>query len=271
MVFSEGALGFLNLSLLLLILTSVHHLLSSQSIDLLFPELTLDLSLFSSLVSMSLVDLGLARLSHGSDRSLRLVFDLVTISAIFHIVKHLVLAHLVFFSRSDLAFEDLLEVIDVIGEEFRHLWHSESGDIRACSHCLHCELLEVQVVVELFLDLIQLDSVLLDFPLLLFLRLFNLRFRSLYQHVKEVWINVEILLGDLDHILYLLVLLHDLDESLPEALDLSPHTSLLLLSDLKLAVLLSSEFGLLDGVNGLVFDVRGSSGHVERVNQIGSI
>ena len=263
-VLAEGALGLLNLGLLLLVLASVHHLLRSQSVNLLLPELALNFPLFSPLVSMGFVDLCLAWLADSSHSCLCLVLDFVIVRSVFHIVEHLVFAHLIFLPCCDLTLEDLLKLIDVVREHLRHLRHSECGNVCSSAHGFYRELLEVKDIVELLFDLIQSNSISLDFPLLFFFGFFNLCLRPFNKHVKEVRINVEILLGHLNYIFDLLVLLHDLDESLPETIDLAPDSALLLLSDLEFAILLSSQLGLLDGVDALVFNVLSACWQVER-------
>lgn len=178
---------------------------------------------------------------------------------------------MIFFTSSNLALKDLLELIDVVGEEVRHLGHSEGRYVRSGSHGFDCEFLEVKNVIELLLDLVELDCVFLNLPLFFFLSLFNLGFRSFDQHIEEVWINVEILLCHLDDVFNLLVFLDNLGEALAQALDLTSDASLLLLCDLELAVLLRSQLGLLDGIDGLVSDVHRASWHVERVGEVALI
>ena len=271
MILSKGSLGLLNFRLLLLILTTIHHFLSSQSVDLLFAELSLDFTLFSPLVSMRFVDFSLTRRADCCDGGLRLVLNLVAIGPIIHVVEHLVLAHLILLTSGNLTLQDLLELIDVVREHIRHLWHSKGRDIGPSTHGFHRELLEVKDVVELFLDLVKLYSVFLDLPLLLLLGLLNLSLRALYEHIKEVRVNVEILLGNLNDLLYFLVLLHNLDEALTEAPNLGPDASLFLLSNLQLAVFLGAQLGLLDRVNRLIRDISRASGQINSLLEVAAV
>ena len=142
-ILAEGALGLFNFSLLLFVLTAVHHFFCSKPVNLLFSKLTLDFPFFPSLVSVSLVDLSLPGLVIRCDGCLCFVFDLSAIGAIVHIVEHLVFTHLILFSRSNLALENLLELINVIGQEVGHLGYSEGCNVSTSAHCLNCELLEV--------------------------------------------------------------------------------------------------------------------------------
>ena len=173
-VLAEGAAGLLNFRLLSLVLTTVHDLLGAKTIDLLLAKLTLDLPLLATLVSVGLLLLARARADSGSHGSgLRLVLGLVALVAAIHVVEaHLVAVHLVLLLLSNLALQDLLEVVDVVGKEVRHLWLTEGRDVGIGAHSLDGELLEVENIVELLLHLVKLDSVLFDLPLLLSFCLF---------------------------------------------------------------------------------------------------
>ena len=118
MVFTKSALGFFDFSLLTLVFTAVHNFFRAKFVDLLFPKLTLDLSLFSSLVSMSLVDLGLSSLVVSSDGCLCFVLDFVAIATFVHVVEHLVFTHVILvISSCDLTLKNFLELVDVIAKE----------------------------------------------------------------------------------------------------------------------------------------------------------
>ena len=118
-VLAEGASCLFDLSLLVLVLTSVHNLLGTQFIDRLLTGLACNLTLFTALVSVGLVHLGLARASRSNGTGLGLFLAFIAIVSAFHMVKaHLVLTHLVFLLGSDLALKDLLEFVDVVREEF---------------------------------------------------------------------------------------------------------------------------------------------------------
>lgn len=153
-VLAKGALGLLNFGLLTLVLAAVHDLLSAQLVDLLLAQLSLDLSLLSPLVSVCLMDLSLPRSTNGGCGCFGFVLRALIIATLIHVVKHLVLSHVLLLPRSNLAFKDFLELVYVVGEEVRHLGNPEGGDIGSCSHCLDGELLEVEDVIELFLNLV---------------------------------------------------------------------------------------------------------------------
>ena len=271
MVFTESALGFLDLSLFVLVFATVHDFLGLQLIDLLLSELALDLSLLSTLVSMCLVNLDSAGLVTSLDGILRLVLGYSAISGVVHAAEHLVLSHAFLFTSGNLRLKNLLEVVDVVGKELRHLWHSECLHVSASSHGFDSELLEVKDVEELFLNLIQLNCVLFNLPLFFSLGLLNLGFRSLDQHIEEIRVDVEVLLGHLDDVFDFLVLIDDLREAITERSNLSTYLSFLLLSDLKLTVLFGTELGLLDGVDRLIHDVLGLLGDSKSLTEVASI
>ena len=124
---------------------------------------------------MGLVNFSSAWLSSCGGSSLVLILGaFVTFSAFIHVNTHVLIAHLVLLTSSNLTLKDLLELIDIVGKEVRHFGHAEGLHIRSRSHGLDRELLEIKDVIELFLDLVELNSVLFNFPLFFFLCLLNL-------------------------------------------------------------------------------------------------
>ena len=263
-VFSEGAPSFIDLGFFALVLTSVHDFFCSQLINLFLAVFTLNFSFFSALVGMCLVDFSLTWLSDLGKVDLRLVLGtLVAISTVLDIVQQGIVTHLLVLFSCDFVLEDFLEFGNVVGQELRHLRHSESGDVGFSAHGLDGTFLEVKDVVELFLNLVKLHSVLLDLPLLFLLCLFDFLFRTINEHIEEVRVDVEVLFSHLNDIFDFLVFLNNLGEALSKALDFIPDDSFFLLSDLQFPVLFSSQFGLLDGVDFLVFYILGVRRNLE--------
>ena len=185
-------------------------------------------------------------------------------------VDYVVLVHLVFLFCSDFAFENLFELIDVVSKEFRHLRDSECGDEGTRAHGFHRPFLEVEDVVELLFNFIQFHCIFLDFPLFLLLCLFDLLFRPLYKLVEVFWVDIEVLFLDLDHIFYFFVLLDDFREAISQLFNFRPDLSLLFFGNLKLPVFFSSELGLLNGIQALIFDVV-AGWDLERWRQVCSV
>ena len=130
---------------------------------------------------MSFVHLCLSRLANNCCSDFGLFFGaLVSFSSVFSIVVVVVLVHLVVLLGLDLALQDLLELVDIVRQKLRHLRHPERRHIAISPHGLHRELLEVKDIVELLFDLVQLDSVLLDFPLFFLFSLLDFLFRPVY-------------------------------------------------------------------------------------------
>ena len=247
MILTEGASSFLNLGLFALVFSPVHDLLGLQLVDLLLSGLTRELTFFTALVSMGLVDFSLAWLGSSDGSSLVLILGaFVTFSTFIHVDAHILIAHLVLLASSNLALKDLLELIDIISEEVRHFGNAEGLHISSRSHGLDRELLEIKDVIELLLDLVELNSVPLNIPLFLLLCLFNLGLGPFDQHIEEVRVNVEVLLGHLNDLLDFLVLGNYISEAVTKAINLASDNLLLLLGDLELAVLFRPQLCLLD-------------------------
>ena len=247
MILTKGASRLLNLGFFLLVLASIHDLLGLQLVNLFLSDLTRNLTLFTALVSMGLVNLRCALLGSRNCSSLVLILgSFVTFSTFIHVVEHLIIAHLVLLASCNLTLKDLLELIDVVSEEVRHFGHAEGLHISSGSHGLDSEFLEIKDIIELLLDFIELDSVLLNFPLFLFLCLFDLGLGPFNQHIKEVRVDVEVLLGNLNNLLDFFILVNYSSEALTKVVNLASNNLFLLLSNLKLTILFSSQLSLLD-------------------------
>ena len=247
MILTKCASCLLNLGFFLLVLASIHDLLGLQLVNLFLSDLTRNLTLFTALVSMGLVNLRCALLGSRNCSSLVLILGpFVTFSTFIHVVEHLIIAHLVLLASCNLTLKDLLELIDVVSEEVRHFGHAEGLHISSSSHGLDSEFLEIKDIIELLLDFIELDSVLLNFPLFLFLCLFDLGLGPFNQHIKEVRVDVEVLLGHLNNLLDFFILLNDSSEALSKVVNLASNNLFLFLSYLKLTILFSSQLSLLD-------------------------
>ena len=247
MILTKGASCLLNLGFFLLVLASIHDLLGLQLVNLFLSDLTRNLTLFTALVSMGLVNLRCALLGSRDCSSLVLILgSFVTFSTFVHVVEHLIIAHLVLLASCNLTLKDLLELINVVSEEVRHFGHAEGLHISSSSHGLDSEFLEIKDIIELLLDFIELDSVLLNFPLFLFLCLFDLGLGPFNQHIKEVRVDVEVLLGHLNNLLDFFILLNDSSKALSKVVNLASNNLFLFLSYLKLTILFSSQLSLLD-------------------------
>jgi hypothetical protein len=128
----------------------MHDFFGSELVDLLLADFTLNLALFSPLVCMGLLDLSQTRSSDGDDGWASFFFSFFGFIFL-HVAEHLVLAHLVILLGGDLALQDCFELVDVVGQELRHLGHSESRDVGARAHGFYGKLLEIKDVVELLL------------------------------------------------------------------------------------------------------------------------
>lgn len=177
-ILAKGAFSFLNLRLFFLVVTLVHHNFRLQLLDLLLALFSLDLSLLASFLSVSLVLSGL--LLPGSTPthsnlvclvSSSLLVALILVSSTLRI--GLLLSQLIFFFGSNLAFQNLFELSDVIREEITHFRYSESGHKSVSSKSFYRGGVNVENIVEFTLKFGQFDVVLFNFPLLFALGLLN--------------------------------------------------------------------------------------------------
>lgn len=107
---------------------------------------------------------------------------------------------------------------------------SESGDVSTISHSFDCELFELKHIVVFVLELVEVNGVILNTPSNLFLGFLDLRLISLVEDLEELWVNLEVILSDVEMFSSIIVLLNDLVESFSQVVDLDSHLLLLSIS-----------------------------------------
>ena len=135
----------------------------------------------------------------------------------------------------------MLEGLDVALEELRHFLDSESSNVGTVSDSLDGELLELEDIIVLVLQLVKVDSVVLNTPCDLFLGLLDLTFVSLVKDLEEFWVNLEIILSDMKVLLGSGILLYNLVEGLSQVINLNSDLLFLPICESQSMIFLSSK------------------------------
>jgi hypothetical protein len=204
-------LGMNNLLAVSRVLSRVHGLLLLELFNLLFSKLSLQLSFLTLLLTFGLVLLDSLLLGCGLSlvQSTRgglgcvifvvatfvfLIGGFITTVSSFLSFLSMISTIIVLAAHKHLALEHLLECLDRLLKELRHLVHAEGSHIGSGLECLHSELLELEHIVELLLQLVQAHCRKLNAPGYLLLRFFNLVEVSFTKHIEIYWIDIEVLL-----------------------------------------------------------------------------
>lgn len=226
----------------------VHVLLLKQFFDFLFAGLTLNFAFLALAFGVALVLRGSAPGS-GPFLHLRLESGLGVFLVLF------VFFEVHGFFAGKFLLHHALKLLDVFVEELGHLRYAEGGNVGACAHRLDGEFFEVKLIVELLLQLVQTCSVVGLGPGDLLGSFLSRSEILLFEEFEVLGIDVEIVVAQLDNLIFAFVNLGQLGELSAQFSNLCAHTFLFSFSQLESVVFLSAELALLDRVDSWVQNV----------------